>query len=186
MILSSNIEAKPSRNWQWLGTVVSIGGSAGAVFYFSPETVVEWCSYLFVLVFFFISAVDLYSKIIPNRLLSILFVAAIPSLVYEFEIECIISSITMFGAFTILNLGVNRFYNKLAFGWGDVKLITMLALFMGWGVLGVIYLGIIIGGVFAGLGLLTKKITRDTHIPMAGFLFLAFVLKVFGVYFDFL
>ncbi len=174
--LTSNIDSKPSNLWQWVATISSFFFCIAAVLVLSPQSVLDWVNILFLLVFFFIAFIDLYSKIIPNTLVILLLLVVIPKLYLEFKLELVLSALILFTVFALLNVAMQKFYSKRAFGWGDVKLITVLALYSGWDILWVVYLGIILGGVIAGVGLLTKKITKETHIPMAVFLFLAYIL----------
>ncbi len=177
--LSANLDGKPSGTWQWLASGFSLVFCIGTVLYLSPQGLLDWGYAIFILVFFFTALVDLHNKIIPNTLLIVLILVAIPKLYLQFELDLVLSALVLFIVFTLLNMLVQKFYSKQVFGWGDVKLIAVLSLYSGWDILWVIYIGIIMGGLIAGIGLLTKKITRETHIPMAVFLFIAFLVTPF-------
>lgn len=62
--------------------------------------------------------------------------------------------------------------SKKIIGWGDVKLITVLALFLGWEIIFVIYIGVVLGGLVAIVRVATKNLGKGSKIPLSPFIFL--------------
>ncbi|MFA5670471.1 MAG: A24 family peptidase [Balneolaceae bacterium] len=137
------------------------------------------------MVFYFVSMIDCYSKIIPNRLIIILLGISLFRLTINFYMEYVLASGVIFIVLIVVNYYSSKIFEKTIFGWGDVKLIGMLGLYLGWQVLWVAYIAMIFLGLLSIIGVVLKKINRSTRIPLAVFLFLGYLflrqtdLKVF-------
>ncbi len=99
--------------------------------------------------------------------------------------EYVLASGVIFIVLIVVNYYSSKIFEKTIFGWGDVKLIGMLGLYLGWQVLWVAYIAMIFLGLLSIIGVVLKKINRSTRIPLAVFLFLGYLflrqtdLKVF-------
>lgn len=178
-LLSKNIEEISSNKLKQIASLVSVISIILLFFYVNPKTNLDWLEYGFVLIFYFISAIDLYSKIIPNRALLLLLMLGALYHLLNFNIESLWAGAILFTLFSIANLLINRVLGKALLGWGDVKLIGILSFYMGWEILWVIYIAIIISGLLSILGVLLKKITRKSRIPLGVFLFLGYLFLDF-------
>ncbi|HKI44142.1 MAG TPA: A24 family peptidase [Balneolales bacterium] len=68
------------------------------------------------------------------------------------------------------------FFSKKGMGMGDIKLLFLIGLYLGWQVFWFLYLAIIIGGLWALAGLVLKKLQRTSRIAFAPFLFVGMCL----------
>lgn len=171
--LSKNITELSSARKKWTASFISVIAITLLLFQSDPNSRFEWLGFGFVSVFFFIAIIDLYTKIIPNRLVLLLLILTVTQLILHFDIERIVAFGLVTAVLITLNFLANNYFNKLFFGWGDVKLIGVLSLSLGWEVLWVIYIAIIFGGLLSTIGVFTKKISRDSRVPFAMFLLLA-------------
>ena len=90
---------------------------------------------------------------------------------YEF-----IPAIVFLVALLLLNFGFRNFRNTDAIGKGDVKIVIVLALFLGWTAGWVLYLSLLLAGLFAIPGLVIGKLGRKDRIPLAPFILLGLLL----------
>lgn len=175
-LLSKNIIELQSSKLKWAASAFSILCTIALLFLETSEANSRWLEFGFFIVLYFISITDLYSKIIPNKLVLLLLVLSIIQFVLHFDIEKIVA----FGLLTVLlialNFFANKYFEKLLFGWGDVKLIGVLSLSLGWGVLWVIYIAIVFGGLLSIFGIASRKISRTSKIPFAIFLFFGMLI----------
>lgn len=70
-----------------------------------------------------------------------------------------------------------RLTGRIGIGMGDVKLVAVLGLFVGWSVLWVLYLAIVFAAVFGVAGVLLKRIKRTARLPFVPFLAVATVVQ---------
>lgn len=143
---------------------------------------------LIYLFFFSILAViafyDIRHKVIPHVPMILLVVVVVwikclgPS-IFPLQLPPLTSFIPIL--FAIPFWFLSRFSRETLFGMGDVKLIAVLAFFLGlWNGFLMIVLGFVIGAVY-GIGLLLlKKANKKTQVPFAPFLILSTVLIFFG------
>lgn len=136
-----------------------------------PVGAKEWVQYSFIFLFYIIAWVDGYSKIIPNILLLILLILAGINLWYEPEIQKVYALLTVVLASLLIYWIGKQLTSKKIIGWGDVKLITVLALFVGWEFILVIYIGVVLGGLVAIVRVATKNLEKDSKIPLSPFVF---------------
>lgn len=175
-VLSKNIEEISSNKLKQIASLVSVTSITLLFFFFNPKTNLEWLEYGFIIIFYFISVIDLYSKIIPNRGLIFLLVIGIFYYFVTPDLELLLAGGSLFVFLMIINFLVHKILRKVLFGWGDVKLISVLALVLGWEVLWVIYIAIIFGGVFSMVGIAFKKITSKSRIPLAFFFLIGLLI----------
>jgi len=175
-LLSKNIVPLDSSILKWIASFISLVALSLLIVYVDPKTNEEWIEFSFLSVFYFIAVTDLYSKIIPNRLVLVLLGITLLQLAQQFEFEFLLAGGVIFLILTTSNLLTNKFFKKNLFGWGDVKLIAVLGLFTGWEVLWIMYIAIILGGLLSIVGLFAKKINRTTQIPLAFFLYLGVLI----------
>lgn len=123
--------------------------------------------------------IDRVHRIIPNKLLLtgalgglLVLVWAVPSVV---GLHLLIAL-----AAVLLGVLLRQFtlwiWRTPGIGMGDVKLIGMVALFLGDQILGVVYLAFLFGGLYGLVGLLLRHLTRRQRIPFGPFIALATVL----------
>ncbi len=172
--LSKNIIELSSASQKWIASVISVIVPIGLFIQINPKTDFEWIEYGFMIVFYFISVIDLYAKIIPNRLVLLLLGISVLKLALHFDLDLPIAAGVIFILFTIANLSINKFFKKILFGWGDVKLIGVISLYLGWEVVWVIYSAIILAGLLSIFGIFANIFSRSTKIPIAIFYFIGF------------
>ncbi len=143
---------------------------------------------LIYLLFFSVLAViafyDIRHKVIPHVPLILLVVVAVwikclgPS-IFPLQLPAFASFVPILFAVPFWLL--SRFSRETLFGMGDVKLIAILAFFLGlWNGFLMIVLAFVIGAVY-GIGLvLLKKADKKTQVPFAPFLILSTILIFFG------
>lgn len=129
-----------------------------------------------------VSEIDRKHGIIPNKVLGWSLVLGVAIMLLQSTWHEAISAAL---AATVLMLGI-RFLGSLLFrkpgmGMGDVKLVAVAGLYLGWHVFLGLYLAILIAGLVALLGLLTGKLQKGAHIAFAPFIslgMLPFILNV--------
>lgn len=132
----------------------------------------------------YISYIDIKEKIIPNLSLKILFIIAILFIIYE----CI-SNISNFKVILLDYLfgfiaGGGIFFivkiiNKNSIGMGDVKLISVLSLFIGFeNVISCMVLSLLLLSIFSIIFLIIKKITLKDSVPFAPFITVALIISI--------
>ncbi len=141
-----------------------------------PVGAKEWVQYLFIFLFYVTAWVDGYSKIIPNKLLLILFILASINLLYESEIQRVFAFLTVILASLLIYWIGKQFTSKTYIGLGDIKLVSVLALYSGWLFIPVIYLGIILAGFFTVIAWICTKFHQESKIPLIPFLFTSHLL----------
>lgn len=168
--LSKNIIPLSNTRHQQICSIVATLGSVVLIYLIDPVGAKEWVHYSFIFLFYIIAWVDGYSKIIPNRLLLILLILACINFWYDPEIQKAYAFLTVILASLVIYWIGKQFTSKKKFGWGDVKLITVLALFLGWEFILVIYIGVVLSGVVAVIGVLSKRLTKTSELPFTPFL----------------
>lgn len=137
-------------------------------------------SLLFVLLLL-VSLYDLRDRIIPNRILA---VGLGITLVFLWLDEGRWSAALPAAAgVTVLLLGIrwgsSACFNHPGIGMGDVKLLLLIALFVGWEIYWILYLAFMSAGIVAAAGLLTGWMDRKTRVPFAPFITLAVAAGLF-------
>ncbi|XWN37315.1 MAG: prepilin peptidase [Balneola sp.] len=175
--LSKNITQLSKSSYKTNLSFLATLGSVVLIYLIEPAGVKEWVHYSFIFLFYVIAWVDGYSKIIPNRLLLMLLIIGIINLWTEAEIQ----KIYTFIAVVLISLTAywigKQFTSKRVIGWGDVKLIGVLALFLGYEVLPVIYIGIVTSGAVALIGILRKRLSKKSKFPLAPFFFMGLLIN---------
>jgi leader peptidase (prepilin peptidase)/N-methyltransferase len=123
-----------------------------------------------------ISGIDLRFKIIPNKLTYPLMVAGLIYRWTQGELRLALSGGIIGGSILLL---VKLLYPK-GMGMGDVKLLTLLGVLLGWkGVLHALFLASLSGMLMIFPLLLSGKVHRQEPIPFAPFLALGAVIVIF-------
>ncbi|MFV1883200.1 MAG: prepilin peptidase [Balneola sp.] len=185
-LLTENIEELTSKKGKWSFSIFSVLIVNTFVLWLKPADINSWIEWGFLTILYFISVTDLYSKIIPNKLVILPLVLSVIQLSFQFNVNYIAASGLIMVVLIGLNLLTNKYFKKLIFGWGDVKLIGVLSLYSAWEVLWVIYIAILLGGLLSIIGLATKKITLGSKVPFAFFLHLGFIIVHYDLYRSFL
>lgn len=127
-----------------------------------------------------VSFIDWEHRIIPNALPAGLFLTGLLS--FSFNpllgsspvsrgLNAAAGGLTGFLLMQTVALLGKAFWKKEALGGGDVKLMAALGLLLGWkGILGTLFLGSLVGTVYAGTLLLAKKLKRESYVPFGPFL----------------
>lgn len=178
-LLSSNIESLASIKAKWVGSFISLAVCVLGVLIINPETVSQWVEYGFLVTLFFIACIDSYSKIIPNKLVLVLLLFSAAPLFHEIKTEAFLASISITLALIVLNFLVDKLRDNKAFGLGDIKLIGVMGLYLGWDVFWVVYIAIILGGLLSIVGLLLKKLNTSVTIPFAIFLWISYLIVTY-------
>lgn len=178
-LLSSNIESLSSQKAKWAGSFFCLTVCISGVLIINPESLGEWVEYAFLVTLFLIALVDSYSKVIPNTLVLVLLLVSCVPLFQNIEIDMLLASISI----TLVFIGVNYIVDKLrgnkAFGWGDIKLIGVMGLYLGWDIFWVVYIAIILGGLLSMFGFLLKKINTSVTVPFAIFLWISYLIVTY-------
>jgi prepilin signal peptidase PulO-like enzyme (type II secretory pathway) len=123
------------------------------------------------------AAADLCGRIIPNELIV---VGAIFALVFQFWNSLLTPAVLTAIGCGFGGLGIRRISRHLmgrdGLGMGDVKLVTMLALWMGPSVLWTAYLAVLFAAMFGTHLLITRSGTRTSHLPFGPFMLIGFLL----------
>ena len=161
---------------KWLFTVGTFSVELALLSWLQPEIFPAWIEFIFLGVVLLISFIDLYSKTIPNTLLLLLALVAVTQLIGHFEWEKPIAFLIVLVTIGGLNFLFQRYTSKQAFGWGDIKLMGVIGLFLGLQTFWVIYSAIILGGLLSMLGFIFKKISKSDRIPFAIFLLIGMLI----------
>lgn len=145
--------------------------------------------FLFYLTLIFVVIADLRYLLLPDFLIAFLLVLVVTNLVLSFQQGLLplsawpnLLAALLFALVFFLTLYVlaKHWLKKEALGWGDIKLMLPLALFLSWpAVLLAIFLSFIIGGFFAMLVLVIGKKKWGQALPFAPFLVLGSLLTSF-------
>jgi Flp pilus assembly protein protease CpaA len=186
-LFSINIIELNSSIHKWITSFVSVVVIILLLVQTDLKTNLDYLSYSFITVFYFIAAIDLYSKIIPNRLVLLLLIISVAKLTLNFDLNLVIAAGAIIVLLIVVNLSINKFFKKVLFGWGDVKLIGVLGLFIGWEVFWVFYIAIILGGLLSIFGIVFKKISISSKIPIAIFKFIGYqIVSLELIHLDFI
>lgn len=178
-LLSPNIESLSSQKAKWAGSFFCLTVCISGVLIINPESLGEWVEYAFLVTLFLIALIDGYSKVIPNTLVLVLLLVSCVPLFQNIEIDMFLASISIILVFIGLNFLVVKLRENKAFGWGDIKLMGVMGLYMGWDIFWVVYGAIILGGILSMLGLLLKKINTSVTIPFAIFLWVSYLIVTY-------
>lgn len=125
-----------------------------------------------------IAVIDFRKMIIPDRLNFLVFVLGI-TYILIFKPDSWRNSLAGFmlgGAFFL----IIAWLTNGGMGGGDIKLIAALGLWFGWPrLISLIILAFIIGGFFAFLLLILKKVSRRDYLPLAPFIVISAYCHIF-------
>ncbi len=174
---SKNIEAGKKGITEWWIFAGLILVLISFLVWKNPSSIEEWTHFYLIVWLSYISVIDFKYQVIPNILL-IFGLLAWLSLFYWIGnytqlLTCVL--VLIFGY--LLNFVVQRWKGKNGFGWGDIKLSMVLALFLGWDVFPAFYLAVIPAGIFALFGLVIGKLERQSRISFAPFLLAGVLLS---------
>lgn len=174
--LSENIAPIQSSFFKKMFSFFIVIGGVVLCLIFNPKNLLDWTEFIFLLAFYCIAWVDAFSKIIPNKLLIVLITLATLKFLLLPGTEYLVAFLIAIVVFFLAYIVQKRFSKKKYIGWGDFKLVTILALFSGREVLLIIYLGIVLAGIFALAGIQFKKIEMHSRIPLAPFFYIGFMI----------
>lgn len=126
--------------------------------------------FLFVLLLAGIAFIDLCWMIIPDVLVLVFFLMALPLLSIPFSERMVAA-----GLIIVITAGL-RLWKGNCLGWGDVKLSIAAALAFGYSFLSALRYSIVASGVTALLFLLFRQIDLQTRLPFAPWIVLAVLL----------
>ena len=121
------------------------------------------------------TGIDIKKKLIPNKLViaglaawGILLAVGYVEITKSKAIEVVVITIILIAAY---------YLSKESIGFGDVKLLVLLALYLSLSdLIGVALVATISCGIFSGISLLLKKADKKTAIPFAPFLLLGSIV----------
>ena len=174
-LLSKNIKEELSTGKRIWFTLLSLVGVVGLYVLIQPNLNSAWVQFLFAILFLYIALVDGYSTIIPNRLLIGLLAASILLFQQKPEVLALFSAGIIFLGLSGVNLLVSKIKAVQAFGWGDVKLLTIIALAVGTNAFLILAAAIMIGGITGMVLLGISPENRAKKLPFGLLLFLGFL-----------
>ncbi len=130
-----------------------------------------------------IAFIDIEHFIIPDvislpGILAGLLISFFPFMIVNIY-EALIGVICCAGAFYLISILGKYIWKKDALGMGDIKLIAMIAAFLGWkGGLMTIFWGSLFGSIWGLILILSKRKTRMDIIPFGPFLCLGALLSL--------
>lgn len=132
-----------------------------------------------------VTFIDIDHHIIPNSItlpgvaLGLALSLAAPQLGVDWR-DALLGVVCIGGALWAISAGYERYSGKVGLGMGDVKLVAMLASFLGLeGALGVLIVGSLVGIVYGVAMLAWVRGGRDTRIPFGPALALAGLVFLF-------
>jgi len=134
----------------------------------TPRLLVEWAVAAALIAVTFI---DVDYQIIPNSItipglvIGLVLSLVAPQLAVDWR-DAVLGVVLIGGGMWAISAGYERFSGKIGLGMGDVKLVAMLASFLGLeGALGVLIVGCLVGIVYGVVMLAWVKGGRNTRIP---------------------
>lgn len=167
-LLSQNITRIEKRDVKKVAVIGAILGSCIWIWYSFTHLESSSLMILIQLVLIQIAVVDGYSKIIPNRLVLLLLVLSLIHVISIKEFDWIFVSLFWAGLISIQLLSKVGL-KKTVFGWGDVKLLLVIAILFQGEILEVFILGIVLAGIFSIGFLLKSKNGLKQQIPLSPF-----------------
>jgi len=121
---------------------------------------------------------DYFCGIVPNHLLLVLIPVSMVFLVVhpQYGWGNVIAALIIYISLYFLREGVYVFLKRDVFGMGDVKLIAVMALFIGWETLWIVWIAACLGGLWSILGMISGIYTLHNRIPFAPFLMAGMVV----------
>lgn len=126
--------------------------------------------------------IDRRHGIVPNALLGVgALLAILLSSVGGTVVASGTAAVGAAGVLWVLRHVGNWLFGGAGFGMGDVKLVAVMGLFLGWEVLWVCYLAVLVGGTVGLVGLATQQYDRGATLPFAPFLAIGTGLALFCI-----
>lgn len=122
------------------------------------------------------TATDLRNRQVPDD--ATIFYASLFIIIkiVTFEIQLMINAVIAIIAGIILPV-IAYFIRKDSIGLGDIKLIACMSIAVGFpGIIYVLAKSFFIGGIYAAIMLIRKKVTKDTELPMVPFILLGAII----------
>lgn len=116
--------------------------------------------------------VDRRHGIVPNRLVGFGAVAGVLVVLVEGSVSLagVLPAVLVAGGFVLLlRVGTLRIVGRPGIGMGDVKLLAMAALYLGWESLWVFYLAALLAGGLGLAGIAAGRLHRTSRLPFAPF-----------------
>ena len=122
------------------------------------------------------AATDMRSRQVPDDATIFYGCLFIIIKIITFDIQIIINSLIAAVAGIVLPVAA-YFIKNDSIGLGDIKLIACMGLTVGFpGIIYILAKSFFIGGIYAAVMLLRKKVTKDTELPMVPFILLGAVI----------
>lgn len=156
---------------------------SGILLYHKYGITWQFVSYFsFIGILIIISFIDIQHQIIPNQLVIICLILGVLLSLTNITIhyrDAILGLIVGSGSLLLISMTVLLIIGKEGMGGGDVKLLGVIGLFLGWKLtLLTLLLSIYLGGIFSILLLLLKIKRRGEYIPFGPFISLAGVISL--------
>ncbi|MCG8373401.1 MAG: prepilin peptidase [Balneolales bacterium] len=163
----TELDSVHSKTWGFVLTVII---SVFWIWFSAPSTPGEYMYVGAELLLIQIAAIDSYSRIIPNRVLLLLLVLfsgiVWTGLPYTNYLPVILIATGVL-AFQVV---FKALFRKYPFGWGDIKLVLVLTLFYGKETLWILWLAVVLGGLFSILLIIKDRTNKEVRVPFAPFL----------------
>lgn len=183
--LSKSITPIGSRKIKWVIAIFATVLNTAWILFRAPSDYTEWLLVIFEQLFLFVAVIDTYSKIIPNKLIAGMLLLGLLFVYTDLEWVHIISGVVVFATGVILQYSTKKIWRKNAFGWGDIKLFSVLPLIIGWNIGLVIYITLLTGGLLSIIGIASKKISKKTKISLSVFILLAYIIVEYTIIISF-
>lgn len=124
-----------------------------------------------------ITFIDIDHKLIPNRIVIAMLSIG---LIYELVVRPVSLLDALIGFFAAsVPLLIIAFLSKGGIGGGDIKLMAVVGIFLGWkGVLLALFIGAVTGAIIGIIGMILKKKKRKDVIPFGPFLCLGILVAI--------
>jgi prepilin signal peptidase PulO-like enzyme (type II secretory pathway) len=174
-MLSPNLPESTRQKPYWIIPILVVigGGLTWLVLSFSISKSPYLLADLILLqVLYWVSVTDVAYRIIPNRILLLgligwSFILIVETAIFSWWNLGIAGIVGI--TFFVINMISNYITSRQGFGYGDIKLLLLISLFLGTNVLIAITLAVILGGVCSLLLLVLGKTTRKSRLPFAPF-----------------
>ena len=141
-------------------------------------------SYVFLVsLLIIITVIDLQHQIIPDELIIVGAITGVLLSLIKFTvswIEAALGLLTGSGTFLIVVIIAEKLLKKEGMGGGDIKLMGMIGIYLGWKLTALsMLLSIYAGGIIGGLLVLLKVKKRDDAIPYGPFIAAGTIISIF-------
>ena len=147
-LLSANISSANSRLKKWIESLFSLIVITVLYIVNPLEQLLDWVNYGVFVWLLYIAIIDAHIKIIPNRILMFGLLSWLFIIPFYFGLIQIWCAFAVLIGSILINFGSEYVFHQKGFGWGDIKLFVVLALFMGTQVFVILYVAILLGGLY--------------------------------------